>query len=304
MGLTLGSILQSVGNAGSDVANARQDLVAQQQKATADALANRRDQLNNQLLEQRLAQSGSDPAIAAKFAAFEKLLGRPLEQNEKMVLLGLAPTPKAPTAAPEPKTDFELWHQQNPTGTVADWLKVQNDAKPVKVAPDPKTAFEAWRVQNPQAPISDWLQLQAKYRPTRTGAGGAGEPSSSTFDPSITAASMGRINPPSPTTKFGAMWWARAKEMGLDEQIRTRSFANHASVGNDLAKAQKAYNEALDKFNSWKSTHYVENGLGFDNPHQDLLDAAKKALDEATKGAAAATGAGDDFSDLGGTKVE
>ena len=52
-------------------------------------------------------------------------------------------TKPQPKAAPEPKDAFELWRAQNPTASVGDWMKLQEQYK--KPSADPNAAFDRWQ---------------------------------------------------------------------------------------------------------------------------------------------------------------
>lgn len=211
------------------------------------------------------------------------MLGRPLTPQEKEAVAGLAKADAPPAA----NTPFEQWRAANPTASVGDWLKLQQDVKPKPAASTDKTPFEEWRTQNPTAPVSDWLKLQSKYRKTAEGAAAPGN-----MDANIQAAAAGQVNPPAISTKAGQAWWARAAELGLASQIRTRSFGNVKTL-DTVATAQKAYDSELDKFNKWNTDHYIVRNA-MPNPYEATLSDKKDKLD-AAKGA--------DDANFGGTPV-
>lgn len=95
---------------------------------------------------------------------------------------------------PTPKTVFERWAKENPRATIEDWLKLQDEHRPItnefeawskdpankgksvsefmklKTENGPKpneTPFDAWRKQNPNKPAEEWLKLEesVKARP-------------------------------------------------------------------------------------------------------------------------------------------
>lgn len=279
------SVAQSLGNVGSDVAVARQNVKDIDQNDAMNAFTNKLNALKLQQLQQSLGTQ-ADP-LQAKIASVEKVLGRPLTATEKESLAGLLKADATPPA----NTPFEVWRAANPTSSVADWLKLQQDAKPKPAAPTDKTPFEEWRTQNPTAPVADWLKLQSSNRRQPEGTGPEAR-----FDPSINAAAAGQINPPSPTTKMGAAWWSRAESLGVADSIRTRSFANGRQSADPVIAAQKAYDAELDKYNKWKADHYVIGNLGIGNPYEATLS------DKLDKLNAAKAGGGSD-ANFGGTPV-
>ena len=284
--------LQSLGGLGNDLGTAQQNVKTQ-------AFTDQLNALKLRQLQLALDKSTQDP-LQAKIASIEAALKRPLTDAERQTVVGLEPKPAAqstpfevwraqnPTASigdwlalekpsTAPKTAFETWREQNPAAPVSDWLKL---SKPAPASPE-NTPFETWRRQNPSASVGDWLKLQSQYR--KTAGGGEGTGPSSLYDPSIQAAAAGQINPPNPATKIGAAWWKRADELGVADVIRTRSFAGGAQ--NSVTSAQKAYDVELDKFNRWKSDHYLRAGMGSANPYEASL-AEKLAQLNMAKGAA------------------
>jgi hypothetical protein len=57
-----------------------------------------------------------------------------------------------------PKDPFELWLSQNPNGSVADWLKLQEKYKKTGAEGGTKTPFELWMATHPKGTYDEWLQ--------------------------------------------------------------------------------------------------------------------------------------------------
>lgn len=57
----------------------------------------------------------------------------------------------------EIKDPFELWRSQNPTASVADWLKLQEKYKK-SAEGGTKTPFELWIQQHPKGTYDEWIQ--------------------------------------------------------------------------------------------------------------------------------------------------
>lgn len=64
---------------------------------------------------------------------------------------------KAQAKPTEIKDPFELWRQQNPNTSVADWLKLQEKYKKTAEG-GTKTPFELWIQQHPKGTYDEWIQ--------------------------------------------------------------------------------------------------------------------------------------------------
>lgn len=65
---------------------------------------------------------------------------------------------KTPQKPAEIKDPFELWRAQNPTASVADWLKLQEKYKKTGAEGGVKTPFELWKLNNPKGTYDQWIQ--------------------------------------------------------------------------------------------------------------------------------------------------
>jgi hypothetical protein len=56
-----------------------------------------------------------------------------------------------------PKDPFELWLAQNPNGSVAEWLKLQEKYKKTGAEGGTKTPFELWMATHPKGTYDQWI---------------------------------------------------------------------------------------------------------------------------------------------------
>ena len=80
---------------------------------------------------------------------------------EKLKLVNDEIARMKPAKPEEIKDAFELWKQQNPNASVADWLKLQEKYKKTGAEGGTKTPFELWMAQNPKGSYQDWLNSSA-----------------------------------------------------------------------------------------------------------------------------------------------
>lgn len=289
-----GQVAQSIGGIGNDTFTAQQDVASANQTAMANRLANLTATLNLRKLQMSLGQQPTDP-FSQKVAAIEKLLGRPLTDPEKETIAGVAkadaPPPGIKYADVKTDTTGRQYGLSSITGRY-ELIPGQDgvtfpvpgaDSAPGNRPPTTKTfnGFE-WQfdpdkaINGPRDPTGQYVQLGPQKTPPLA-------ESPSKFDASIQAAAAGNINPPSPSTKAGAAWWKQAQELGLADQIKTRSFATPRTV-DAVAAAQKAYESELDKYNRWTADNHFFRYLS-ENPYAETLAAKRDALNLA-KGAA------------------
>ena len=263
------------------------------------------DQLKIQQTQQAIKKGETDP-LEQQVAAIEKILGRKLTDQEKGTVLGLAP------AAPG----------IDKTSLRAELLGLANDDKAtpierrvytsllqdidaggdLKEIMGKKQAFQSSRAEvspseenpvvetfnnqrwqfDPGKKVSGRRDATGQYVLLGTAKEDAGGIGSSSFDSSIQAAASGRINPPSPASQGGAAWWARAKELGLDDQIKTRTFGQNKNA-QDLVKLEAEFN-ALKQVpanptpqQSQALATLADKVLGGSAKRQDLIDRGRRS---------------------------
>src|ERR1700730_15729593 len=119
-----GNIARTIGGVGNEVMAAQTGLQDLNQKLVETKVKNLMDQLKIQQTQQQIKKGETDP-LEQQFASVEKILGRPLNDQEKLSFLNLLqPQQKLPD------TPFAAWRTQNPDAPISDWLKLEESSKP------------------------------------------------------------------------------------------------------------------------------------------------------------------------------
>jgi hypothetical protein len=127
--MNLSGLLTGIGQAGSDVAQAKLDANALKLKDLFDKLGLQQGQTNLAESQERLKKLQGNPELEKAnqtMAAFKALFGRDPTEQEKGILFGVQPLPSATSQV---KTPFELWQKEHPTGTAEEFQKFQSEGK-------------------------------------------------------------------------------------------------------------------------------------------------------------------------------
>jgi hypothetical protein len=302
-----GNLFRSIGSVGNEVMSAQTGLQDLNQKLVETKVKNLMDQLKIQQTQQQIKKGETDP-LEQQAAAAEKVLGRKLTPDERKVLLGLAPVPPTQTID-KASLRSELLNLANDDkatpverrvyGSLLQDIDAGGDLKEImgkkqafqssraEVSPgEDKPVTEVFNNQrwqfDPGKKISGKRDATGQYVLLGTAKEDTGGVGSSSFDSSIQAAADGRINPPSPSSKNGAAWWARAKVLGLDDQIKTRTFGKDKNA-QDLVKLEAEFN-ALKQVppnptpqQSQALATLADKVLGGSAKRQDLIDRGRRS---------------------------
>ena len=300
-----GNIARTIGGVGNEVMAAQTGLQDLNQKIVETKVKNLMDQLKIQQTQQQIKKGETDP-LEQQIAAMEKILGRKLTEQEKGTVLGLAPAAPGIDKTALRGELLGLANDDKATpierrvyGSLIQDIDAGGDLKEImgkkqafqssrtEVAPtDEKPVVETFNNQrwqfDPGKKISGKRDATGQYVLLGTAKEDVGGVGSSSFDSSIQAAADGRINPPSPSSKNGAAWWTRAKQLGLDDQIKTRTFGKDKNA-QDLVKLEAEFN-ALKQVppnptpqQSQALATLADKVLGGSAKRQDLIDRGRRS---------------------------